>query len=204
MKKGEVREDSAIYGIIVGFPFADASFMNGFEAGMIWRELWLGTEERDVLVNKANVDGLIRPAEKRGYSVLKTDCTDPDLVWLRMVLVEDKGDPGTFFIGDISRVGHREPPTPIEDAGRTPAAPERASDVTLSTAEDVARALQGPGRYLLRDDVTVKYEDGEQEELVYMVMEQLRGKNVRIAWVDDAAAESFIARNGVEAIDEEA
>ena len=36
----DISEDSAIFGIITAFPGCNPDFMLGFEAGMVWGQLW--------------------------------------------------------------------------------------------------------------------------------------------------------------------
>jgi hypothetical protein len=52
----DISEDSAIFGITTAFPGCNPDFMLGFEADMVWGQLWSSKNPVKIIVQKANLD----------------------------------------------------------------------------------------------------------------------------------------------------
>jgi hypothetical protein len=69
----DISEDSAIFGIITAFPGCNPDFMLGFEAGMVWGQLWSGrvsgqTPSRVQHANRRTLDRVKQPGRSQRRS----------------------------------------------------------------------------------------------------------------------------------------
>jgi hypothetical protein len=60
---GDINEDSAIFGVITGFPQAGRQFIKGFEAGIVWGQLWSSKNPVEVIIDRSNLEGIKRIAK---------------------------------------------------------------------------------------------------------------------------------------------
>ncbi|GLQ36701.1 hypothetical protein GCM10007908_03210 [Rhizobium albus] len=72
----DTSEDAAEFRCLVPFPDGSDSFVNGFEAGMIWQRLMSGEHEiaPEVAVHRENETVFKRMADAQGYDVNFEPC----------------------------------------------------------------------------------------------------------------------------------
>ena len=83
----DTSPDAAEFRCLVPFPDGSRSFVNGFEAGMVWQQLLAKPAEFEpaIAVHRENAEVFRRMGDAAGYDV-HIDPVDHDWIMLRMQL----------------------------------------------------------------------------------------------------------------------
>jgi hypothetical protein len=102
-----LMENSAMYAVIVAFPFADRRFMVGCEAGMLWRDLWSGKDIIEAVVGQEIQEGVAQMAAHCGYDCEFKPCNVKGytLATLKNVERRDPDNVAEYIVGRIERIG---------------------------------------------------------------------------------------------------
>jgi hypothetical protein len=101
-----LKGDSAMYGIIVAFPFAEPKFINGFQAGVWWGEMCSGKEVLEGDIAEELKESVKAMAKEKGYSCKFKKSKIDGKVFIRMKNVErhDPKDVKEFVINGIEKL----------------------------------------------------------------------------------------------------
>jgi len=94
----DISEDSAIFGIITGFPDCKPDFMLGFEAGMVWGQLWSSKNPIRIIVQKHNLPGITKLAEHFECRVKTEDHSESDSLVLTLTKTKPERPPDEFEV----------------------------------------------------------------------------------------------------------
>jgi len=89
----DISEDSAIFGIITAFPGCNPDFMLGFEAGMVWGQLWSSKNPIKIIIEKANLAGITKLAEHLECRIKVEDHQESDSLVLTLTKTKPDGRP---------------------------------------------------------------------------------------------------------------
>ena len=105
----DISEDSAIFGIITAFPrpnsFTKSSvigcnpdFVLGFEAGMVWGQLWSSKNPVKINVQKANLEGITKLAEHFECRIKVEEHQESDSLVLTLTKTKPERPPDEFEV----------------------------------------------------------------------------------------------------------
>jgi hypothetical protein len=94
----DISEDSAIFGIITAFPGCSPDFMLGFEAGMVWGQLWSAKNPIKIIIEKANLAGITKLAEHLECRIKVEDHQESDSLVLTLTKTKPERPPDEFEV----------------------------------------------------------------------------------------------------------
>ena len=94
----DISEDSAIFGIITAFPGCNPDFMLGFEAGMVWGQLWSSKNPIKIIIEKANLAGITKLAEHLECRIKVEDHRESDSLVLTLTKTQPERPPDEFEV----------------------------------------------------------------------------------------------------------
>ena len=131
----DISEDSAIFGIITAFPGCNPDFMLGFEAGMVWGQLWSSKNPIKIIIEKANLAGITKLAEHLECRIKVEDHQESDSLVLTLTKTKPERPPDEFEVAQGDR--------PIPPCGLFTSRLRRA--VLKSILGGCLRVRSGPG-----------------------------------------------------------